>query len=81
MGYSPWGCKESDMTERLHFHFTLSVIFIISCIIALKSESIMIVWKPLANSIAISKVLPRSAKGLAVRESLHAITIHRKERN
>ena len=19
--YSPWGCKESDMTERLHFHF------------------------------------------------------------
>ena len=21
MGYSPWGCKESDMTEWLHFHF------------------------------------------------------------
>ena len=21
--YSPWGCKESDMTERLHFHFTM----------------------------------------------------------
>ena len=20
-GYSPWGYKESDMTERLHFHF------------------------------------------------------------
>ena len=20
MGYSPWGSKESDMTERLHFH-------------------------------------------------------------
>ena len=19
--YSPWGCKESDKTERLHFHF------------------------------------------------------------
>ena len=19
--HSPWGCKESDMTERLHFHF------------------------------------------------------------
>ena len=19
----PWGCKESDMTERLHFHFSL----------------------------------------------------------
>ena len=20
IGYSPWGCKESDTTERLHFH-------------------------------------------------------------
>ena len=24
IGYSPWGCKESDMTEQLHFHFSLS---------------------------------------------------------
>ena len=24
MGYSPLGCEESDMTERLHFHFSLS---------------------------------------------------------
>ena len=22
-GYSPWGRKESDMTERLHFHFVM----------------------------------------------------------
>ena len=21
VGYSPWGCKESDMTEWLHFHY------------------------------------------------------------
>ena len=21
-GHSPWGCKESDMTEQLHFHFS-----------------------------------------------------------
>ena len=21
VGYRPWGCKELDMTERLHFHF------------------------------------------------------------
>ena len=21
VGYSPWGCKELDRTERLHFHF------------------------------------------------------------
>ena len=24
MGYSPWGHEESDTTERLHFHFSLS---------------------------------------------------------
>ena len=26
VGCSPWGCWESDMTERLHFHFSLSCI-------------------------------------------------------
>ena len=26
MGCSPWGSKESDRTERLHFHFSLSCI-------------------------------------------------------
>ena len=26
VGYSPWGGKESDTTERLHFHFSLSCI-------------------------------------------------------
>ena len=26
VGYSPWGCKESDMTERLHFHFHFSLL-------------------------------------------------------
>ena len=24
VGYNPWGLEESDMTERLHFHFSLS---------------------------------------------------------
>ena len=24
VGYSPWGPEESDTTERLHFHFSLS---------------------------------------------------------
>ena len=37
-GYSPWGRKESDTTEQLYFHFSLAVIFIISCMIALRSE-------------------------------------------
>ena len=26
MGHSPWGREESDTTERLHFHFSLSCI-------------------------------------------------------
>ena len=26
MGCSPWGREESDMTEQLHFHFSLSCI-------------------------------------------------------
>ena len=26
VGCSPWGCEESDTTERLHFHFSLSFI-------------------------------------------------------
>ena len=26
VGYSPWRCEESDTTERLHFHFSLSCI-------------------------------------------------------
>ena len=26
VGYNPWGLEESDMTERLHFHFSLSCI-------------------------------------------------------
>ena len=26
VGCSPWGGEESDMTERLHFHFSLSYI-------------------------------------------------------
>ena len=29
VGYSPWGRKESDTTERLHFHFTLLYIFLL----------------------------------------------------
>ena len=26
MDCSPWGCEESDTTERIHFHFSLSCI-------------------------------------------------------
>ena len=27
VGYSPWGCKELDTTERLYFHFLSSIKF------------------------------------------------------
>ena len=27
VGYSPWGRKESDTTERLHFHFHFSGLY------------------------------------------------------
>ena len=30
IGYSPWGRKESNTTERLHFHFTQGT-FIFKC--------------------------------------------------
>ena len=26
VGCSPWGCKESDTTEQLHFHFSLQCV-------------------------------------------------------
>ena len=26
VGCNPWGCEESDMTERIHFHFSFSCI-------------------------------------------------------
>ena len=27
VGYSPWGCKESDTTKQLHFHFQYNMHF------------------------------------------------------
>ena len=35
VGYSPWGRKESDTTERLHFHFRFSLCIIGSSFIHL----------------------------------------------
>ena len=30
VGCSPWGCKESDTTERLHFNFLLKALQLIA---------------------------------------------------
>ena len=46
MDYSPWGRKESDMTERLHFHFqaksysAVDKIFVIN-LRGIKEESLL----------------------------------------
>ena len=32
VGYSPWGHKKLDMTERLHFHFSMGMVLTpVSC--------------------------------------------------
>ena len=29
VGYSSWGCKESDTTEQLHFHFNFILMWVL----------------------------------------------------
>ena len=39
VGYSPWGRKESDTTERLHFHFLLhSTVCVCVCVCVFNSD-------------------------------------------
>ena len=38
VGYSPWGRRESDTTERLHFHFSLSLFTFISWVLFLSKS-------------------------------------------
>ena len=40
VAYSPWGRKESDTTERLHFHFSLSCRFLPPILFLSKQESL-----------------------------------------
>lgn len=41
----------------------------------------MIVWKPLAKSITVSKILAKSGEELAIRYNFYVITTYREERN
>ena len=50
MGYSPWGHKELDTTERLHFHFTF---------IVLKGASVLISWLQSPSAVILE---PRKIK-------------------
>ena len=39
MGCSPWGLEESDTTEQLHFHFSLS------CMGEMATHSSVLAWR------------------------------------
>jgi len=46
VGYSPWGRKESDTTERLHFHYLLYIDIILNMIcLYLWVVSQKLIWK------------------------------------
>ena len=44
VGYSPWGRKESDTTERLHFHFSHQEGPCISLVLALNLHTCAKRW-------------------------------------
>ena len=44
MGYSPWGCSESDTTERLHFHFLFEKISAVDMSANLVSCRMPVFW-------------------------------------
>ena len=43
IGYSPWGLKESDTTERLHFHFHF--IYIVTSLVAQMVKHLPAKWE------------------------------------
>ena len=53
MGYSPWGHKELDTTERLHFHF--------HCMVTLQ----MLAIRPTPNTLHIT-ALKTSLRGSTI---------------
>ena len=45
MGCSPWGREESDTTERLHFHFSLSTFHFHVLEKEMATHSSVLAWK------------------------------------
>ena len=62
MGYSPWGGKESDMTERLHFHFSY-IYYCIICIILIYVSTQEAEKSLLRNLYAGQKATVRTGHG------------------
>ena len=64
MGYSPWGHKELDMTDQLHFHFLFRLIITFLprsqhlLISQLQSPSAVILEPPKIKSVTVSIVSP-----------------------
>ena len=47
VGCSPWGRRESERTELLHFHFSLS--FIGECVTGMATHSSVLAWRILGT--------------------------------
>ena len=47
VGYNPWGRKELDTTERLHFHFRLVITFLP------RSKHLLISWLQLPSAVIL----------------------------
>ena len=79
MGCSPWGCEESDTTERLHFHFSLSCIgegngnpLQCSC---LENPRVRGAWWAAVSGVAQSRLKRRSSSSIEIYLSPYATQI------
>ena len=81
VGYSPWGRKESDMTERLHFHFSLLCIgegngnpLQCSCLENLRDEG---AWWAAVYGVAQSRTrLKRLSSSITLQDEVKNYTSH-----
>ena len=67
MGYSPRGRKESDTTERLHFHF-----FTLRIVVAFlpRSKHLLISWLQLPSAVILEAKKIKSVTVLIVSPSI-----------
>ena len=90
VGCGPWGCQESDLTEQLHFHFSLSCIG--ECLVFLYSldARTSLVPKLSQNQTNISRYFQRAPRvksepiwepQCSVQKSPQLNTLHKKHKN
>ena len=78
VGYSPWGRKESDMTEWLHFHFCYSIQELLPCSHSVMSNS-ETPWTTASQSslsFTISQSLLKLMSIESMKPSNHLILCH-----